>query len=87
MLIAMDDNLDWYPHAFIMSDSKWDPSIVEKEYIYDNNDPDDALLLCLQDGHDLWIDAYRTTFHYDNDSDNSQDSPMETMKHEHLVNP
>ena len=62
MLIAMDDNLDWYPHAFIMSDSKWDPAIVEKEYIYDNNDSDDALLLCLQDGHDLCIDAYRTTF-------------------------
>ena len=91
MAAPMDDDLEQYPHTFIMADSEWDPVIVDDEYIY--NDDDDPLLLHLHNGCDSYVDANRdhtlntyVLLHYDSDSDTSHNPQLACTKHELLLN-
>ena len=40
-----EDDLSCFPHCFLASNSPWDPSIVDEEFLY--TDEDDSIVTCL----------------------------------------
>ena len=42
-----EDNLSHFPHCFLTSNSPWDPSIVDEEFLC--TDKDDSIVMCLHE--------------------------------------
>ena len=57
---ASDEDMDTYPHVFIMADAPWNPVIVDKEFFFDasNSMTEVSNVQACRDAHDRRLDAY-----------------------------
>ena len=57
---ASNEDMDTYPHVFIMADAAWNPDIVDKEFFFDASDSmtDVPNVQACRDARDPRLDAY-----------------------------
>ena len=62
MRAALDEELDTFPHVFLMADAPWNPNIVDEEFFLDPHDSvlDIPAIYQRREGHDPHIDSFGT---------------------------